>query len=226
MMESTAALKHVMLTQDSLKSKEYMGVTVMPDGSKLMFYATDGNSLSWASMPLPEDYNAPRITLTPEFCSRLLGISGGDCVLELFPDSVIANFEGNTRIFGRLIGEETERDFAGRIAAAVPVTEPCPVPDLFKEALDRVIIISGSAVAKVLATGNGKDLSLTCKGEHGELAEQFTLGNHVQKFSTQLDARLVARALSGGPSRFIIGPRACWIAAVDTGFGNVSGAVH
>lgn len=218
--DAVAAMKHVMPTASG------SGVTLMPEGPDLMFYSTDGKSISWSSIPLPEDYTAPRLLLAPEFCERLLTLLEDGVILEVLKDKVVAVFESNVLIFSRLLEQEHPLDFSGRIAAAIPDAAPLPIPGGMADALERVLVLASGKVAKMQAFLSEKELRLEFKPDLStEIIERFPLEPHNHgTITAAFDAQLISRGM-GSAKFFVMGERA-FLLLDDAGRGYVSAAIR
>jgi hypothetical protein len=198
------ALAHVMV------SCSPSGVVLVPEEQELAFYTTDGLSLSWARIPLPDGYVAERLSLSSTFCDQLLKICEEDAVLYLTVDSAIAVTADGTRLFGRLLEQQRERDFAGTINANLEGPQPTPIPPSLGLVLERtqVLVISGQ-VAKVLATIEAGVMRLNLRTDRGDLAESLSLAkpHPAGKIEGVFDSAIVLRGL-GGAERFLLNDRA------------------
>jgi hypothetical protein len=169
------ALRHVTTTAND------SGVTVVAEDDELAFYSTDIKSISWARIPLPEGYNAPRMLLSPQFCQRLQASMGGsDAILQISEDRIIANFESVMRLFGRLTHDENPRPFREAIMAAIP-GDLIGLPPGAAEALKRVgVLVHPGKQDRMRVSLNGKNARFEFKSDLGQLDERFVVeGNKI-----------------------------------------------
>lgn len=165
------ALSHVMISVSA------SGVVLTPEEQELSFYATDGLTIAWARIPVPDGYSVDRIALSSHFCDQLLKLCNDqDGALYLTAERAIAVTSNGTRLFGRLLEQQKRRDFAGVINASIEGPQPIPLPEKLKLVLERtqVLVVSGQ-VAKVSATIEAGVMRLSLRTDLGDLQEALAL---------------------------------------------------
>lgn len=200
----TSALAYV--TQSVATSGIYgaAGITLVAEDEKLAFYTTDGKSICWARIPLPDGCAIERVALSLAFCGQLSWIGKKSATMSLSEEHSIVAAEDGTMLFGRL-SEVSDRDFAGRIAGILGKTKPTPLPAVLERCFDRALVLGNSGASEVkMSVKVDKDiLRLFLKTDMGELKEAVKMEQPLPPaIESVVDAALVRRGLSGA-ARFI-----------------------
>lgn len=196
------AINHVMLSVS--ESYSNAGITLMVENTAdesgaLALYSTDGKTVSWARVPLPEGYEIPRVVLSESFCKQLLLICKGGGILAVVEDSVLAVAEDGTRLFGRLLEPQKELNYLEIILRYLPEgVEPTPLPDKLDLVLERTRVLStGEDVPRVIAVAEGGVLRCNLKTSQGELHEALRLEkpHPPNRIELVFDASLIQRGM-------------------------------
>lgn len=215
-----AALRHV-----NVNASE-SGVTLVAEDDELAFYSTDNKSISWARIPLPENYNAPRLLLSPQFCQRLqVLMDSADAVLEVLGDSVVATMESNARLFGRLTVEEHPRPFRDAILNAIPDDGFINVPEGIADAIRRVqVLVHPGKQDRMQVSLDGQEARFEFKSDVGHLDERFVVPDNKRNVEAPFDPdRLKTGFGMMTPTVIAVGERA-FTMLDEHGFGYVVSA--
>lgn len=217
----------IVALQHALATGPKAGVTVIPDGDALMFYSSDGPTVSWSSCPLPKDYDVPRITLSSEFCERLMALAEGGTLLEVFNDGVCATFnETGIRLIGKLILEEPLRDYNGKITQVISDDAvPIPIPEELNVALARVEVLAGTKKQKIKMDIEKDELRFEFQGDLGEVLDFCKLAG---KVSEPIDAMFNAEHIKRGlaKAKTFIATKRAFVLLTEESFGYVVAAIR
>ena len=171
---------------------ERRGVSFVPERKNLMLYATDSATLTCATMPLPEEWDAERFVLPGEFIQEMLKVAGkGTGALTVMPRSVEFVNEDEVHVFSKMYDVEKQSDFRSVINRHVPEPPEIDVPEGFKETMERVELLKDSKdgvpakftvddgviiVEADSAVGDFKE-ELSFEGEHPDISAKFTPAN-------------------------------------------------
>lgn len=122
---------------------ERRGVTFQPSKKYLNLYSTDGQTLSWAQMPLGH-WQAERICAPGDFVKELLRLMPEGSMLYARDVSIEAEGAEGVRLYSRLFQVENGAQFGKVVQSNFPDQELLPLPEGFKEALLRAELLKDS----------------------------------------------------------------------------------
>lgn len=197
--EFITAVKRVMISVPTgAIATDNTGVTVMPEGKMLAFYASDGRTISWARVPLPKGYAAKRVVMSTLFCDQLLTTCAKGGTLYIAEDHVVAyNDTSTVMLWGKMIEVAKALDYSAMINANMPEAEAPALPEILPLCLDRAAVLAGSAGAtKLIVSVDGTSMHLFSKTDVGELDETLTLEIVHEKTSGPFDGPSIKRGLA------------------------------
>lgn len=178
---------------------DQLGVTFKPsEENNLDLYTTDGSTIAWAQLELPEGYQAHRCCVPVEFCAQLVALCKAKGEMLISDDFSVAEFESGVRIFGRMVDVPRPLDFQEQIEECVPEPELLvKLPGRFKLAIERVAVILEhlpGAPAEVSIDKEGV-LRLFAKADRGEIRDAMRLDQEHEEVVSYFDPALVRRGV-------------------------------
>lgn len=181
---------------------DQLGITFNPwefDEKWLDLYSTDGNSLSWARIDLPENYHAKRCTVSEEFCKQFKALCDGSAQLIIEDDCALAQFENGIKLYGRLVDVPSPRNFEDKIDGLIPEPDKLiSIPARLKLAIDRATVVLDNlpGATTELSIDRDKVLRLYAKpNSHTELRDAIRLNEDHEEITSYFDPALIKRAL-------------------------------
>lgn len=97
---------------------DYLGVTAIMGDKKLMLFASDNSTLSYAEVPIKKPPKFDRVILSGLFCKELLSVADPAKALhlEVHKDHALAASADGSVLFGKLIYAEKPINFENKIA--------------------------------------------------------------------------------------------------------------
>lgn len=182
---------------------DQLGVTVIPDGGALLFYATNYSTLTHARLPVP-DAGArlkQRVILSKPFVQQVVKMLKADVDAKLYinEDSallVVPDGKDETMVFGRLILSDDPIDFQRLVLRMVPenphklLTE---IPSKMKLILDRAVVITESKVDHntTSITVHDGEITFDSRSDKGEVIDKMEAGEKQFDVKLKLDAKLL-----------------------------------
>lgn len=201
----------------SANSPEFLGVTLIAKGTTIKIYSTDNKSMSIEQTTAKKQPPFSRIIIPEAFCKSLVSLSARDPKAEIkmmiTDDSAFALIGKEIKVFSNLIGEKEEPcDFEGIIDSVIPAkyTKNTPIPNRFREYIERANVVSGSDEAETIAKVKGGILTLTSTSKAlGEVSDRMPIGGGHPDTQLKINCKSLLNDLDTF-DRMFIGPR-CWI---------------
>jgi hypothetical protein len=182
---------------------DQLGVTIEPNNKFLDFYTTDSLCISWARLPLPENYNCGRIILPEVFCEQLLRLFKDGGYLVISEDSVAAQNSKGVYLYSRLIETNNPLDFSGQIRESIPKDYDkllVDIPSRLKLAIERILIVlqnSPPGESARIFIDKGNILRLYVKTSIGEIKDSMKIIQEHEDIAVDADPILIKRVLQG-----------------------------
>jgi DNA polymerase III sliding clamp (beta) subunit (PCNA family) len=175
---------------------DQLGVTLIPDGNALKAYATNGNTISQAHIPLtaPAAFKN-RVIIPTSFCEQLLKMartSGKPMHFEVRDDHVLAVM-GGVSLFGRLIEADNPLNFEKIIAyhySDKMIKGMVPIPSKLRLILERAVIIAGGDHNTSVTCQDGV-MKFVSKTDRGECTDTLQVGSQHPDVSVKIEPQLL-----------------------------------
>lgn len=175
---------------------EYLGVTMLLDGTVMKLFGTDGQTLSHGICKLKRSYAPKRVVLSVAFCKQLVALAkdAKKATIELSNDYAMLTFAPNSYLFGKLMKKaDKDLDFdyvLKRNYSPAIAKQAVPIVDRFEQILDMSVNItegpsrdafakmreaSKSGTSKTQITVTGNTIKFFSRSMRGEYSDQVTL---------------------------------------------------
>lgn len=207
-----------------ISEPERKGILIEAAGKKsLNLYSTDSVTMSHAIVNTKTAHGVKEhFTISESFCDmavKLMKKKGGkDFTLYAAEDYVLLRMKDKTRLYGRILDDNTPPKFAKVLADYTP-SDPdnmlMDIPKDFSQLLDRAFIVISKALDPVTTLGvgpskRGKDgsvLRLRSKSENGEVKDSIPLGASHPEVSVGIDLSRFRECDFGKFDKFMIDER-------------------
>lgn len=173
--------------------QDQLGVTLIPEGKKLLMYTTNTSTISHDVARLTGDVSFERITLPKQFCEQMLKMGKGakSFHLEIHDDYALMVAD-KVMVYSRLLFSDAPLEFQGILEQHFPEgMEMVPMPSKLKGILERAIIITDSANDQGTTDVVAKDgvMKFISKTERGEVVDRVQVGDSHPQVSVKLEPR-------------------------------------
>lgn len=172
-----------------ISEPERNGITILPQEKRVLhLYATDSVTLSHAAVTNQSRSELPdRFVLSFAFCdaARALLAKGKQKAYQLHLDSdhAVMVFDGDIKLFGRLIEDIHPLDFEKVFDRHLPKRDTnlmIPIPQRLPIVLERSYVAVAKAMTpdttfKVFEDGKGMSLRIVARSEYGEVRDRVRL---------------------------------------------------
>jgi DNA polymerase III sliding clamp (beta) subunit (PCNA family) len=182
---------------------DYLGITIMPRDKDLLFYATNGHTISRAKLNSSRNpFTFPRAILSGKFVAQLLRLVGrgarGNLVIA--SDHSIAQV-GSVTLFGRLIESSKPLPLEDTYSHHVPANvhnQLYQIPSALRLILERAVIITDGATDQTstqVTVKNGTDgkrrMVFKSQSQRGEITDRMEVTDQQPDVEAQFRAKLV-----------------------------------
>lgn len=227
-----AAIKSCMRSCNaSIAAPEFLGVTLIADGTQIKMYATDNKSLSIEQVSVKKAPKFKRVIISAPFCKQLVSLASKDKVrITINEEYSLADIDGGgTILFGNLVGErDSPIDFKRIIDTHVPsdyAKYHVKVPERLRQAIDRAVIITGetsSDEAETTAIVKDDFLYLESVSQAlGKVSDKIKLSGKHPDVKLTIQCKALQNDLANFTNMFI--SKNCWIMMNGTSMYIVSG---
>jgi DNA polymerase III sliding clamp (beta) subunit (PCNA family) len=184
-----AAVEHCLGSVGSrARVYEQLGVTFVPNGSKVRLFATDLTTMSFTQLPLPQLTLKDKAIVPADFCRQMLVLAERAHTTRLAMRADHALFiADDTVLFGRVLRSDTnEIDFDWALKNSLPAdhaTAMIAITQQLQMALKRASLLDA---ATELAIEDGK-ATLRSRSPRGEISDTILLPGHAD-ISVLVDA--------------------------------------
>lgn len=184
-------------TSSDTSVPDQLGVTLIPKKKSIDMYSVNGASMSRATVALSAPQTlSRRVTLPAPFCEQLARLAADDeagASLTVAADHALLKTASGTRLFSKLVDVPKPLDFEAQFAEIVPDdldARSVKIPDAFKLALERALVISDPSGERVYSNLSIKDevATLITKSGKGEIRDRIRLKGHPD-VATSVDAQ-------------------------------------
>lgn len=215
----------------SIAAPEFLGVTLIANGTQIEMYATDNKSLSIEQVSVKKAPKFKRVIISAPFCKQLVSLASKDKVrITINEEYSLADIDGgDTILFGNLVGErDSPMDFKRIIDTHVPsdyAKYHVKVPERLRQAIDRAVIITGetsSDEAETTAIVKDDFLYLESVSQAlGKVSDKIKLSGKHPDVKLTIQCKALQNDLANFTNMFI--SKNCWIMMNGTSMYIVSG---
>lgn len=181
------------LRPSSPKRMEHHAVLIFAEDQEMDLYVTDSKSL--LVMPVAEPITGiKKLALPREMAEQIVAqCKGGDRKLLMYPDHFFVQANDKVALYSNVFDTSEMLDlpsYADRFSDKKTML-PFARPEGFNAALERAVLLAGSAEPEVSLKAQGKSLKLSGKFKFGQIDEEFALTKAVLKANINVDAKIL-----------------------------------
>lgn len=194
----------MMSVSDDTSVPDYLGITVISKDQGLLFYSTNGHTISRAKLPT-KNSALPRVILSSRFVAQLLRLLGKGAKgnLVIASDHSIAQI-GDVTLFGRLIESSKPLPLEDTYSHHVPAgvhNQLYQVPTALALIIERAMIITDGATDQTstqIVVKNGTDgkrrMVFKSQSQRGEIIDRMEVTEDQPDVDVQFRAKLLKAA--------------------------------
>lgn len=183
---------------------EQLGVTVIPDGEKLLLFSTNFATMTHVTVPVTGSSTLKeRVILPRAFVQQFVQmVKGGEETLLVIRRDHAMFKVGETQVFGRLIETNNPLDFPRLLKSHLPKDHEkllSDIPAKMKLILDRAVIIADSKIdqQKTVITAQEGEITFTSKSERGEVRDTMKASTQQTDVEIMVEPKLIRTGCDG-----------------------------